>query len=173
MSEAGISQEPTQEQAQPPIGEKHPGGRPTDYRPEYCGQVKTFCAQGLSLTAFAGEIEVARSTISDWMGKYPEFSLACKIGIAKRAAWHERRMNDKEATSPIITASRFSLVNATLKDEPKDWSEKVSNEHTGLDGGPIKTLNQNIDITNMAPDALDALEKALLLIETPHDTEEE
>ena len=82
-------------------------------------------------------------------------------------------MNDKEATSPIITASRFSLVNATLKDEPKDWSEKISNEHTGLDGGPIKTLNTNIDITNMNPDALDALEKALLLIETPQDAEEE
>ena len=173
MSEAEAPQEPTQEQPHPVAPVKRPPWRPTDYKPEYCEQVKTYCAQGFSLTAFAGEIEVARSTIGTWMEVHPDFRIACKIALNKRAAFLEQGMFDKDATGPMVTARRFGLVNANLKDEPKDWSEKVSNEHTGLDGGPIKTLNTNIDITNMNPDALDALEKALLLIETPQDAEEE
>ena len=32
---------------------KHPGGRPSEYRPEYCQAVIDFMAQGFWLTAFA------------------------------------------------------------------------------------------------------------------------
>jgi hypothetical protein len=49
-------------------------GRPSDYDHAYCEQVVSFCAQGYSLTAFAGEIGVCRDTISEWCRKHPEFS---------------------------------------------------------------------------------------------------
>jgi hypothetical protein len=47
--------------------------------------------QGFSLTAFAGSISVARSTINEWMAANPEFSEAARVGQAKRARWRWRK----------------------------------------------------------------------------------
>ena len=58
------------------------------------------------------------------MAAWPEFNLACKVAINKRADFHERRMNNDTATGPMVQSSRFSLVNCNLKGEPSDWSEK-------------------------------------------------
>ena len=108
----------------------NPVGRPSLYKPAYCDEVISVCSEGLSLTAFAGVIGVSRSVISHWCADYPEFLLACKKGMAKRALFLERGMFDKGVTGPMVTARRFGLVNATMADEPKDWSEKTETETT-------------------------------------------
>ena len=105
-------------------------GRPTDYLPEYCDRVISYCAQGLSLTAFAGNISVSRSTITQWMENHPEFSSACKTAMAKRSEYLEISMLDREATGPMVTARRFGLVNANVGKEPSDWREKSETETT-------------------------------------------
>lgn len=105
-------------------------GRPTSYDPVYCDKVIEYCSQGLSLTAFAGNISVARSTINEWMKNFPEFSEACRIAMARRAETLEVGMFDKDATGPMVTARRFGLVNATVADEPSDWREKTETETT-------------------------------------------
>ena len=71
------------------------------------------------------------------MNEYPEFSLACRKAMAKRALFHERRLNSDAATGPMVTSARFSLINATVKGEPCDWAEKQ--ELSGPNGGPIET----------------------------------
>lgn len=53
---------------------KHPGGRPSEYRPEYCQAVIDCMAQGFSLTAFAGSIRVAKDTVYEWIKTHPQFS---------------------------------------------------------------------------------------------------
>ena len=63
---------------------KHPGGRPTDYRPEYCELVVAEMAKGYSLGAFAATVGVARRTITEWMAVHEEFSLAVSRAKAAR-----------------------------------------------------------------------------------------
>ena len=47
-------------------------GRPSLYREEYAERVIEFCRDGYTLTAFAGEIGVARSTINEWIDAHPD-----------------------------------------------------------------------------------------------------
>ena len=96
---------------------KHAGGRPSDYKPEYCKQVVEFSARGYSLTAFAGSIKVCRDTITEWMSVKPEFSLAVKRAKAVAALYWERRLQSAGSklgdTAPVI----FALKNIA----PDDW----------------------------------------------------
>lgn len=106
--------------------------RPTKYDPAYCDEVIECMGRGLSLTAFAGEIEVARSTINVWMAEHPEFSEAVKVGTAKRVLYLEKRLIDGD-TGPRVTSHIFALKNA----DPEEWRDKREHEVTGKDGGPI------------------------------------
>ena len=81
-------------------------------------------ATGLSLTAFAGEIGVARSTINEWIDNQPEFSEAVKIAKAKRTLALERGMLSAES-GPAVTARIFALKNA----DPDEWRDKQHVEH--------------------------------------------
>jgi len=101
------------------------GGRPSKFQPAYCDEVIAIMATGLSLTAFAGDIGVARSTINEWMDTYPEFSEAVKVAKAKRTAALERSMLSSE-NGPQVTSRIFALKNA----DPEEWREKQTVEHT-------------------------------------------
>lgn len=113
-----------------------PAGRPTSYKATYCDQVIEEMADGKSLTAFAAEIGVARSTINVWMEANPEFSEAVKIAKAKCAAWWEARGRSIATNGGApgqATAVIFGLKNMAAD----DWLEKVHNEHTGKDGAAL------------------------------------
>lgn len=99
---------------------------------------------GLSLTAFAGDIGVARSTINEWIDNHPEFSEAVKIGKAKRTAFLERGMLGAD-TGPAVTARIFALKNA----DPDEWREKREVEHFGPGGGAIP-LSTNLTDEQLA-----------------------
>lgn len=67
---------------------KHPGGRPSKYKPEYCELVLADMAQGFSLTAFAGLIGTNRQTLLNWQEAHPEFLDAVTRGKALQLrAW--------------------------------------------------------------------------------------
>lgn len=83
-------------------------------------------ATGLSLTAFAGEIGVARSTINEWIDTHPDFSESVRVGKAKRTLALERGMLSAE-NGPAVTARMFALKNA----DPDEWREKNHVEHSG------------------------------------------
>lgn len=83
-------------------------------------------ATGLSLTAFAGEIGVARSTINEWIDNYPEFSEAVRVAKAKRTLALERGMLTAE-NGPAVTARMFALKNA----DPEEWRDKRELQHSG------------------------------------------
>ena len=99
-------------------------GRPTKYKPAYCTEVINTMATGLSLTAFAGEIGVARSTINEWIDNVPEFSEAVRVAKAKRTLALERGMLSAE-NGPAVTARMFALKNA----DPEEWREKQHVQH--------------------------------------------
>ena len=110
-------------------------GAPSKYKSEYCNLVVEEMEQGKSLTAFAAEIGVCRSTISNWMDEHDDFLVAVKKGMAKCAAWWEARCRqiamggDGNPTSVI-----FGLKNMA----PDDWREKITQEHTGPNGTALQ-----------------------------------
>lgn len=105
-------------------------GRPSSYDPAYCDMIVKHCQDGASLTSFAAEIDVARSTINEWMDKHPEFSEAVKRAKAKCAAWWEKqaRMGASGAQKDINpTLCIFGLKNMAAE----DWREKQEVQHSG------------------------------------------
>jgi transposase len=109
-------------------------GRPSKYEPRFCEELIEFMGRGYSLTAFAGEIGVARSTINEWMAEHPEFSEATRVGQAKRTRALETTLLAGES-GPKVTGHIFALKNA----DPEGWKDKVQAEHSGPDGDAIRT----------------------------------
>lgn len=108
-----------------------PAGRPTKYKPEYCDAVIQHMENGASLTSFAASIDVARSSINEWISKHPEFSDAVKIAKAKCAAWWESLgRNNAISGDGNATLVIFGLKNMAAE----DWREKHNLDHTSSDG---------------------------------------
>ncbi len=74
---------------------KHPGGRPTSYRPEFCQRVVALMAEGRSLEGCAALLGVHPDSLNEWQKVHPQFSVAVRAGRAAattlRALAHTRR----------------------------------------------------------------------------------
>lgn len=110
-----------------------PAGRPTKYDPAFIDQLIEDARLGLSLTAFAGKIEVARSTINEWMGAHPEFSEAVKTHAAIRTRVLEEGLLSADM-GPRVTARIFALKNAA----PEEWKDKMAHVGGGEGDDPIR-----------------------------------
>ena len=112
-------------QVRPMAHEKHAGGRPSEYRPEYCALLLEVTKQeGVSLTAFAGVIGVSRASIYEWIGQHSEFSDACSRAKAMRLLWWERKLG-RSTKGAVTTASVFALRNI----DPEEWRDVRSVQH--------------------------------------------
>jgi hypothetical protein len=109
-------------------------GRPSKYDPAYCDQVVEHMREGASLTSFAASVDVARSTINEWMEHHPEFSEAVKRGKAACAAWWEKTNRNLALTGQgNATACVFGLKNMA----GEDWRDKHELEHSGPGGAAL------------------------------------
>ena len=105
-------------------------GRPTKYDASFCDAVVEHCKTGASLTSFAASVDVARSTINEWMEHQPEFSEAVKRAKAHCAAWWEqnaRKGMTGESKDVNATLCIFGLKNMAAE----DWREKQEVQHSG------------------------------------------
>lgn len=155
-------------------------GRPSLYDPER----HPIWAEGLAkLGKIEDEIAAAMGinvdTLREWKKKHPEFSVALKIGkseadttversLFKRAIGYEyeeiKIVNGGERTektikqvAPDTTAQIFWLKNR----KPEEWRDKVHQEITGKDGGPISIVREMSDeeIEKRAREILDKRRK--------------
>jgi hypothetical protein len=111
-------------------------GRPTKYDPRYCDDIVAYCRQGYSITAFAGHIGVARSTIQEWAGVHEEFSVAVKRAKAASSLWWEergRRVAERGGGNGAATMIIFNLKNMA----PEDYADKRQHE---VNGGPLQII---------------------------------
>lgn len=122
-----------------------PVGRPSSYKPEYCAQVVEAMRAGFSLTAFAGMIGVARSTINEWMEGFPEFSEAVSRAKAARLLhWEEAAIGiAKTGAGPgAATVVIFGLKNMA----PDEYSDRQEIRHSGSISRPaIEMTDEEID----------------------------
>lgn len=66
-----------------------PGGRPTDYRPEYCEKAVAWGRKGWSRAEIANGLDVARNTVANWEAVHPEFLSAMSRARDASLAWWE------------------------------------------------------------------------------------
>lgn len=121
--------------------EKHPGGRPTDYKPEYCEQVEKLCKLGATDEEIAAFFEVHKDTIYEWQKKHPKFSDSVKAGkviadaevansLHKRAVGYkfdeetyEKGVHTKTVTKEVAPDPGAAL-NWLKNRQPKLWRDK-------------------------------------------------
>lgn len=115
------------------------GGRPTKYDKKYCKVAVEFMSQGYSVTALAGHIGVARSTIFKWAEDNQEFSDAIKEGQAGASAFWEKLLINNAITGEGNATTCIFGVKNRCRD---DWQDKQQTELSGPDGGAIKTDNK-------------------------------
>lgn len=134
---------------------KHPGGRPSKYKPEYCDMIVEHMKDGASMVSFASEIGVARCTLDQWAKDHPEFSGAIKIGKSACAAWWEKaaRANAKDGGGNAALCI-FGLKNMA----PDEWREKQEIAHTSPDGS--MSPKPTIDVTKLTTEQLKAIKAA-------------
>ncbi len=99
-------------------------GRPSTYSDAYCDEVIAHMAEGASLTSFAAEIGVARSTINVWMAEHAAFSEAVNVGKAKCAAWWEK-VNRTIARDGGGTGSAQACALGLKNMGRDDWVERI------------------------------------------------
>ena len=102
--------------------EKRPPWRPTIYKPEYCEKVIECLKTGMSLTAFAAEIDVCRDTVHRWRDDYPDFSDAVKKGLAFAQRVWEKKLEGYVDASPkdMNTTLLIFLMKSRFKDYKDD-----------------------------------------------------
>lgn len=127
------------------------GGRPTEYKKEYCEQATKLCKLGATDKDLADFFEVSEQTINAWKLKHEDFTLALKAGkqladanvaerLYQRAMGYEHEdtyfsnyQGDVSETKtikhypPDSTAAIFWLKNR----QPQKWRDKQEIEQTG------------------------------------------
>jgi hypothetical protein len=98
-------------------------GRPTLYRPEYCQRAIEFMGQGYSVTALAGELQIAKETIYLWIREHADFMHAINRGRAARVAALETKLLTT-SQGVGVTAAIFALKNA----DPGEWQDRYHTE---------------------------------------------
>lgn len=145
--------------------EKRSRGRPSSYRSEYAAQAAKLCALGATDSQLADFFEVAVSTIALWKVQHKQFSDAIKVpkqeaderveeSLYRRACGYEhdevdiRVIEGQVVMTPIrkyyppdTAAMIFWLKNR----RKAEWRDKIEQEITGKDGGPIQVVASPLD----------------------------
>jgi hypothetical protein len=130
--------------------QKHPGGRPTDYKPECSEQARKLCLLGATDKDLASFFEVNEDTITEWKKVHPEFSVSIKEGkdiadaqVAERL--FQRALGYSHPEDKIFNDNGSPLVVPTVKHYPPDptaaifwlknrqkakWRDKQEVEHS-------------------------------------------
>jgi DNA-binding XRE family transcriptional regulator len=104
----------------------HPGGRPTDYKPEMCNVVKELMRQGASKAEVAYELDVDRKTLSNWEKEHEQFFLAINKGVDMSEGWW----------------TKSGRINLTNKDfNSRLWEINMMNRF-----GWMKKAHNNVDV---------------------------
>ena len=118
--------------------------RPTDYTPELAAEICSKLADGLSLKAIClGDDMPDKATVYRWIAKHDEFRDLYAHAREDQADTLADEIVDiadncerDDANKARLQVDARKWVAAKLK--PKRYGDKVTNEHTGPDGGPVK-----------------------------------
>lgn len=118
------------------------GGRPTEYKPEYCDQLAALGRSGLSLTQMAAHFCVSKQTFYTWRDAHPEFLDALQESLTfAQAHWEEIHYKGARGELPVNAAVLNKAMSARFRDE---YTERQQTELTGKDGGPVQVAHSTL-----------------------------
>ena len=130
-----------------PSPAKHPGGRPSDYRQEFCEAIIEMGKLGFSQAQMASQINVAKSTITEWAQKIPEFSNALARARTHSQRWWEEQaqlgLKDRDFNAGIWDKSVKSRFR-------EDYTDRTISEIVGKDDGAIDIKDGGADARKVA-----------------------
>lgn len=133
-------------------------GRPSKFQPEFIAQAEKLCKLGATDMEIADFFEVEVRTLYRWKAEHEGFCQALKSGkdqaderversLFARAIGYEHDDMDIRVVEGVVvqtpirkhyppdtTAGIFWLKNR----RSAEWRDKVQQEHTGADGGPVQ-----------------------------------
>jgi transposase len=121
-------------------------GRPTKYKPEFCGQLIAHMKLGYSFKSFGSNVNVTCSTLDEWVKNYPDFSVAKQQG-----KMHERAVWEKIHTKCAITGqgNAAAIIWAQKNKFPEDYKERNEpaqiNVNTQLNNVTVNQWDSNSD----------------------------
>jgi hypothetical protein len=119
-------------------------GRPTKRTPSKKELFLGAVAEGKSIAASARIAGIARSIVYDWRATDPEFAKEWADAVETGTDALEDLARKQAKVTPVMT---MFLLKAR---RPEIYKERVYNEHTGKDGGPI----QSEDVTSAGDELL-------------------
>jgi hypothetical protein len=141
---------------------KHPGGRPSSYRPEIGQEIADAMAGGLSLEAAAASCGVGPRTAFTWQGQHEEFRQSVEDGRARSLLFWERRAIALASGD----AGNAAVVTLGLKNRSRaasGWHDAQRLEHSGPEGGAIQQqVTRTLDVSGLDLEELELLEGLLL-----------
>lgn len=122
-------------------------GRHSSYTDEVADIILRRIAGGESLTAICRDDDMPdRETVRRWEGADPAFAARCAAAREAQGDSYVDKMDDVcirlDAGDMTSDVARVLLANMQWKASKLNrsrYGEKVTNEHTGKDGGPIQT----------------------------------
>ena len=118
-------------------------GPPSDYSEELAARICELIADGMSLREVCDMAGMPhRCTVLGWARRHPEFAAAYGEAIKQRAdiLFEDMLEEALEATPANTQCERFKWDAKRFhigRLNPKKYGDKVVNEHTGADGGPV------------------------------------
>lgn len=132
--------------------------RPSKFKPEFVEQARKLAQLGATDREIADFFEVCEATLNRWKADFPELCASLKSGKTEaddrveRSLYHRALGYKHDAVKifnsngvalevpyvehfpPDTTAAIFWLKNR----RPEQWRDKVQQELTGADGGPVQ-----------------------------------
>ena len=99
----------------------------TKYKPEFCRNLIDYASKGHTWRTFAAEIKVSKSTLYEWVRRYPEFCEAKEIAEVKcEQFWEKKGLKPKSkdfhfGVYKLMMTSNFGYLDK--KQEPE--KEKI------------------------------------------------
>jgi hypothetical protein len=128
------------------------GGRPSDYRPEYCNRVIELGRLGMSVVEMAAEIGVSRNTLeTSWPAAHPAFLEAFELARESSQAWWESQGRVNLIMPKDSGQFQGSVWSRSMAARfPRDWRENKGVELTGKDGADLNLSVVFVDPTPRA-----------------------
>jgi len=148
-----------------------PVGRPTLYTPELAQEIVDRLLNGESLVKIADDAQMpARVTIYRWFDEYPDFGTKCaraREGLADFLVDEIEKLAASANKENIeVMKLRISVAQwRAMKMAPRQYGDRVRQELTGANGGPIQTENKvAVDASSLTPEQREALRAAALAV---------
>ena len=117
-------------------------GRPTDYSSLIVSEICEQLSEGKSLRSICKAKRLPScSTIFLWLSKYPEFSEQYARAREEQADAIADECLDIAETEPDVQRARLKIDVrkwCASKMKPRKYGDRITQEHTGLGGGPIQ-----------------------------------